>query len=688
MKILIHRLLSVAVVYLTLLSTSRAERVEHLGCYAEWSESKLTIGNALVERQWRIENQGLLRPISLYDKVAGTEWLRAPSAQPAPYPAEGFEDEERELSFQVLQDKLSPVEADSLIIHATAASREQSFHYRFQVFPGSSGITVKFESDHPVASGTNEQKPSSSDNPTGLEGGLHTRPSRDNFKPVLDDLLLSPSHLRYTQVELKDQTDYYDELVFERVWLSRLDKFEARCNVFHLEDTLTGNGLLFLKLAPLPHARPVQSPFDVQVFSRGRRVVFAGHGYPWSIIPYQGGRNGHIVALQRYQRSLREYTPGRDGMLLSNTWGDRSRDARVSEEFLMKEIEAGARFGIEVVQVDDGWQYGKSGNSAFGKGAWEDFRSTNPDFWKPHPERFPNGLKPLVDAAARKGMKFGLWFGPSAENEMASWEADADLLIDAYRNDGIEYVKIDAIRMETREAEANLEKMYQKVLEASDGNVVFDPDATAGLRPTYFGNPQVGPVFVENRYTDWGNYWPHRTLRNLWSLAAYVDPLRMRMEFLNNTRNQDKYGDDPLSPARYAPDTLFATVMFSSPLAWFEVSSLPEEYFDQAGPLIRAWKAEREAIFSGDILPIGERPDGVVWTGFASVAKDRKSARIVVFRQLNELDHWTTEIPLLELEKGAVSVLGGSGKARFNNGKLQVQGIAELGYLFLTVKAK
>lgn len=659
-----------------------AERVEHLGCYAQWSESTLTIGNQLVERQWRIEAQGLLRPTSFYDKAAGTEWLRGASRQPAPFPATAPADEVRRLEFTATKGKLSPVEADSLIIEATAVGDAQTFHYHFQIFPQTGGISISFSGNAPEATSVSSGG-SDSSQPDGLENTPPDAPAQSQFDAALEDLMLAPAHLRYVQVELKDQTDHHDELVFEREWLTRLDTFDVRCNIFHIEDALTQNGLILLKLAPLPHARPLASDWDVKVRSRGRRVTFGGHGYPWTIIPYQDGRAGRIVALQRYQRSLREYVPGRDGILLSNTWGDRSRDARVSEAFLLQEIEAGARFGVDVIQVDDGWQKGKSGNSAFGKGAWEDFRSVDPEFWTPHPERFPNGLKPLVDAAAAKGMHFGLWFGPSAEESMQHWEADADLLIDAYRNDGIKYVKVDAIRTDTRLAEQNLEKMYQKVLDASEGELVFDPDATAGIRPTYFGSPQVGPIFVENRYTDWGNYWPHRTLRNLWSLAAYVDPVRMRMEFLNNTRNTEKYGDDPLAPARYAPDTLFATVMFSSPLAWFEVSTLPPSYFEQAAPLIHIWKKEREAIFSGDIIPIGERPDGRVWTGFTSVAKDRQSAYVLVFRELNEERDWSTSIPLLDARDAEVTPLAGQGEAHYHDGKLHVSIDDKLQYLFL-----
>ena len=670
---------------LLFLNSAHGERIEHLGCYAEWNESTLTVGNTLVERQWRIEPEGLLRPISFTDKVADYEWLRAPSRQPAPFPETLLGNEQRTLEFNIQKEKLSPVEADSLIIHGTARGEKQSFHYRFQIFPESGGITATFSTDATGQSASEADGSDDSGKPTGLENNPQVTKKKNRYVSAIDDLQLKPDHIHYTNVELKDQTDHYDELVHETEWLTRIDRFEVQANIFHVEDTLTQNGLIFLKLAPLPHARPIKDEWDVKVFSRGRRIAFGGHGYPWTIIPYQGGRAGRIVAIQRYQRCLREYEPARDGMLLSNTWGDRSRDARVTEAFLMQEIEAGARLGIDVVQVDDGWQYGKSGNSAFGKGAWEDFRSANPNFWKPHPERFPNGLKPLVEAAAKKGLKFGLWFGPSAENEMQAWEADANLIIDAYKNDGIDYVKIDAVRMETREAEHNLEKFYQKVLQASDGAVVFDPDATAGLRPTYFGSPQAGPVFVENRYTDWGTYWPHRTLRNLWSLAGYVDPLRMRMEFLNNTRNVEKYGDSPLAPVHYTPDALFATVMFSSPLAWFEVSSLPQSYVDQLKPLVSAWKDEREAIFSGDIIPIGQRPDGHAWTGFASIAKDRQSARVVVFRELNEAENWRTQIPLIELDEAAVTILKGAGTADFNDDMLNVSIENTLGYLFLKI---
>ena len=227
---------------------------------------------------------------------------------------------------------------------------------------------------------------------------------------------------------------------------------------------------------------------------------------------------------------------------------------------------------------------------------------------------------------------------------------------------------------------------YDKVLRETDGRVTFDPDATAGLRPTYFGSPTVGPVFVENRYTDWQNYWPHLTLHNLWKLSHYVDPLRLRMEFLNNTRNLDKYGDDPLAPARYSPDALFATVMFSSPLGWFEASNLPEDYQKSLAQLVTVWKRERAKLFSGNILPIGGVPDGKEWTGFTSVARDGGSGYVLLFRELNQDAEWSMDLKMFSRSVKSVRKLAGQGEATVSGSRLTVAIPEALQYLWLHVE--
>ena len=235
-------------------------------------------------------------------------------------------------------------------------------------------------------------------------------------------------------------------------------------------------------------------------------------------------------------------------MFLSNTWGDRSRDARIQDAFLRQEVEAAARLGVDVVQIDDGWQQGRTSNSAQKGGVWNGFWASDPGFWNVNRQRFPAGLSPVIDLARRKGMGFGLWFSPDSSNEFSNWERDAERLLELHRTAGVNYFKIDGVKAITELGEERLQMLFNRVLSKSGGRVVIDLDVTAETRPGYFGAMSVGPIFVENRYTDFHSYWPHQTLRNLWELAQYVDPLRLRMEFLNNTRNTNLYADDRLLP--------------------------------------------------------------------------------------------------------------------------------------------
>jgi alpha-galactosidase len=406
----------------------------------------------------------------------------------------------------------------------------------------------------------------------------------------------------------------------------------------------------------------------------------------WMLLEYSGGEAGRSAALHAYQQAARPATAAhRLPRFLSNTWGDRSRDSRVQQAFISREIEAGARLGVEVLQIDDGWMRGVTKNSARAgqnNGVWEGFWKQDPNFWQPSPERFPDGLEPLVAQAKAHGMQLGLWFGPDSWNDFANWQRDAACLLDFYQRLGIAHFKLDGIRMDTPAAQANLRSFMAAVLSGSSGQVVFDLDVTAQTRPGYFGAMEAGPLFVENRYTDWHRYWPHQTLRNLWKLSRWVDPRRLRMEWLNHARNTEKYPDDPLAPAAWSPDALFATVMCCNPLGWFEVSNLPAAYFERAAPLIALWKQERASLFSGTILPVGSAPDGAAWSGFLSLAEDRASGSILLFRQ-HAAAAGRIHLPGLAAGRYASKFLAGTGRLEIKDGVANVSGMDPLGYLWV-----
>ncbi len=604
---------------------SAAETAAFQTCHASWDGRSLTLSNAYIERRWQVQ-KGLLTPASFRDLASGVEWLNAPAPAPSAPPGDW--------KFTSRSGPMSAVEAPSLVVELTSPN---AVTYRFQLFPEARGVLTRTE-------------------PT-------------------EALTLSAEHMRLTQVTLMDQTDNHNQLVFENDWLPQRNEkaLHLEGNVFVAENSITHGGLIFLKLAPLPLSRPVRDPWDLEAVIGGRALHcnLASAGYPYVVLAYNNGRAGRTEALQAFQRQLRPYVPSRDAMFVSNTWGDRNRDSRINSEFMRQEIAAGAALGVDVIQIDDGWQTGRTSNSARGPGVWTGYWAQNPNFWQPDPVRFAGGLKPLAQQAASKGLKFGLWFGPDSSNDFTNWERDANRLIELHNQDGIDYFKIDGVKALTKTGEHNLRQMFDRVQQVTNGKVVFDLDVTAEIRPGYFGVPDVGPLFVENRYTDFHGYWPHQTLRNLWQLAQYVDPLRLRMEVLNNERNQNLYLGDPLAPATYSPDYLFATVMFANPLGWFEISNLPASYSASMSKLVSTWKKHRAAIFSDTILPIGDAPDGANWTGFAAFAKDRNSGYVLIFRGIGAPEEWSTALPVFQSGL-PIQSLGGDGAVALEKGQLKV----------------
>lgn len=186
---------------LSFLQSAHAERVEHLGCYAEWDKETLTIGNTLVERQWRIEANGLLRPVSFYDKLAEMEWLRAASRQPAPFPELPPVDEARVMELSVEKGRLYSVEAPSLLLNIEAKGRAQSLSYSFQVFPDSAGITLRFDDEPSLEKEISIGLGDATELSVGLENASRESERSSKFASALEDFQLSVSHPRYTQVE-------------------------------------------------------------------------------------------------------------------------------------------------------------------------------------------------------------------------------------------------------------------------------------------------------------------------------------------------------------------------------------------------------------------------------------------------------------------------------------------------------
>jgi len=125
--------------------------------------------------------------------------------------------------------------------------------------------------------------------------------------------------------------------------------------------------------------------------------------------PFYGGysENGFGGMSRRMHRfELTDILPhglqARQRPVLYNSW--EATTFAVDEPGQRALAEKAAKLGVELFVMDDGW-FGKRNNDHAGLGDWT-----------VNPQKFPNGLEPLIDHVNSLGMDFGLWVEPEMVN--------------------------------------------------------------------------------------------------------------------------------------------------------------------------------------------------------------------------------------------------------------------------------
>lgn len=472
--------------------------------------------------------------------------------------------------------------------------------------------------------------------------------------PRMGIIPFASSHWKFKAVSFREATDHHDNPVEIRDFFNYRQKERVTANVMIAQNKAECLSFFVLKESPIGESQAYFPGFDFQVDHHGLTVHGLGvspevlsdewvQGYGFALGLTGNESWEHTADLIQYQKRIRKFDAQRDGMVLANTWGDRSKDSRMTEAFILSEIDKADQLGITHLQLDDGWQKGLSRNSASKSGLkWDDWTR---DDWKPHPMRFPRGLDPIVVAGREKNIEICLWFNPSKENSYAQWERDADILIDFYERYAIKVFKIDGMSLADKVSEINLRKLFDKVMQATAGEAVFNMDVTAGNRVGYHFFQEYGNVFLENRYTDWANYYPHRTLRNLWQLSAYMPAERLQIEFLNVFRNQARYPEgDTLAPHNTGMVYALAATMLGQPLAWMELSNLIGGETELAS-FLQHYHELAPSLHSAIALPIGDEPDGFSWTGF-QIVEGGLSRYLVMYRENTGKDKVSMALPM------------------------------------------
>jgi hypothetical protein len=629
-------------------------------CVAYLKEDSLVLENSLIKRIFRF-NHGNLSTCLLINKQSGKSWPLGGNQPDFSLPF--IPDTTLDAAFKVQTITETPQHAAHLEAEVIITYKDFKVKRVFRIYPATPAIACDTYLKG-TASRWRQMANTASQVASGQEG---------INKVVIDHLPLTGNNWEVKSVEFFDATDHNNNLVQEYSRTAYKSEVQLRGNLLLLNERPSEEGLFWLKEAPVSGVQLYYPGFDFSVRFNDFKAIGVGiapgdlsdqswiRGYSIVTGIAYGGEEGAALALRTYQQNLKPANPEVDNMIMLNTWGDRGQDKNINESFILNEIELGSKLGITHLQMDDGWQTGRSGASAFGGGSLDSiWRNTN--YWKPDSHKFPNGFGKILAAAKKEGITISTWFNPSTDNSFKNWRKDAAVLINQYKEYGIHVWKIDGVRIEDKQAEINFRKMLDSVVESTSHQAVFNLDVTAGKRFGYNYFYEYGNLFLENRYTDFASYYPHFTLRNLWMLSKYLPPQRLQIEFLNKWRNTDKYPpSDPFAPERYSFDYLFAITMPAQPLAWMEARNLPQEAFNTA-KLIKTYKKYWKEWHSGQIFPIGEEPSGISWTGFQSVLKDKSSGYVLVFREITPRKEMIFELSQLPAGKYKFELIAGYGK--------------------------
>lgn len=327
----------------------------------------------------------------------------------------------------------------------------------------------------------------------------------------------------------------------------------------------------------------------------------------------------------------------RDVYMQANTWGSTSETQRARqaacEESVLKEIACCAEIGIDVLQIDDGWQTPDPCT-------WQPEAGIG---WHPHPNVYPDGWKNVVKASKETGVKLGLW----AAAEPISFEE----LVDNHEEGGFVQYKLDFAHLDSR---AKLDELMTKarkfILNAGHQARVNWDLTEISPRYGYFFAREYGTIYLENRKPQgpWcAIYRPDTVLRDIWQISKYINLAKFQATY----QNIDMM-DPALSNAiHYSHAYCFAITMMATPLFFQETKYLSQAAKDELRPVIAAYKKVRKEIFAGITSPIGDKPNGASWTGFQNSSTTEKGY-LTIFRELDN-EQISRKISLRNLSLGA-----------------------------------
>ncbi|WDE97570.1 hypothetical protein PQO03_17220 [Lentisphaera profundi] len=624
--------------------------------YARVEGDKIILGTGRVERQWKWGGNGLVTT-SLKDLKNDKQWLDLNNKKTSDWNYRGYmpANSGKLLSLKAEVSNDGGFAEPHMELTAEVEYAKISVKYIVWAFPGAKGLRtqVKIKSHMKLNPGNKLQyditpkhdeynKTSSSKILTGRTESLaidttglvkrgmgyynHTQGRNQLKTPLVHESLHESGNLGWASILSLENKEGGVFLVKESH--KCVNQAGVNTGVFEVEKnhvSSTGWGIL---------------PQDLT-------TTYQGFWANWVIVHDGKTAEQRELALKEFDRVRYSIDPKRDIYIMANTWGSgESKNCSQSaarEENVLVEIASQNDLGIDVQQVDDGWQGWMTAGPHWRPVAKLDFKemmrqknkkkknqkSEDGEVYLKNAkvyEMYPNGWSTIKAQAKKDDIRLGLWAHARVPLEDLKWNFDQG---------GFKSYKIDFVNARDFTNLNEIMTKVRKFVQYTNHQVRMNWDVTEHPpRIGYFFGREYGNIYLENRKTmSPANvvYIPHLVLRDAWELSKYNNLNKFQISVQNGDRCNKQVSD----AHKHTADYLVAQTLMGSPIFFQETHYYSDEARELVKPLLKAYKAVRSDMYRGYVFPVGEMPDNKSWSGFQNYNSESDKGFLTIFRQIN-----------------------------------------------------
>jgi hypothetical protein len=366
----------------------------------------------------------------------------------------------------------------------------------------------------------------------------------------------------------------------------------------------------------------VRDAVGLHNFGSALSAEFIRSDYRWcwaaSVVLYpESTSDARELAMKQFDRARFPIDATRDVWIKANTWGSGDSNlesvAKASELEVLKELDSMSDLGIDLLQVDDGWQKGRSMEA-----------DAKTHEWYPREDWYPNGWSTLRKAAAEKGIQLGLWTAYTAKLEDLKRNFDEA---------GFVTWKYDFTHIDNYENLFHHWSKFRDFILYTDHKAHMALDVTENApRFGYFWARDFGCIWLANRKPNYPVKTipkPSLLLRENRELAQYVNLNKFELPIQNFDRVNAQESDASLYGASYGVALgLMGIPTFFQTTYYYENASR-----DAVRDLLSIYKKEQAALYQSYVFAVGDEPNGAAWSGFQWTHPASKIGYLLIFRE-------------------------------------------------------